>query len=86
MKINHPERYVGKRVRVVSLQGTATAGQFIGYNYDYDDNGNEFVEFDIDADFGDHPGLFHPNAPTRAADADQTGAAAAGDGRGVRTD
>ena len=52
MKINHPERYVGKRVRVVSLQGTATAGQFIGYNYDYDDNGNEFVEFDIDADFG----------------------------------
>lgn len=52
MKIPDPDIYFGKRLRVHSSDGIVTVGGFRGYNYDYDDNGNEFVEFDVERDDG----------------------------------
>lgn len=49
MKIEDPEYYIGKKIRVFSEDGTTTTGVCFGYNYDYDDDGHEFVEFDIDS-------------------------------------
>lgn len=52
MKIPDPDIYFSKRIRVLSLDGDVTEGEFYGYNYDYDDGGNEFVEFDVKLDDG----------------------------------
>ena len=38
--------YFGKTLAVYTKDG-CTVGEFYGYNYDYDDNGKEFVEFDL---------------------------------------
>lgn len=38
--------YFGKTLAVYTKDG-CTVGKFYGYNYDYDDNGEEFVEFDL---------------------------------------
>lgn len=48
MKIPDPEIYVGKILRVYSPDGIITEGPFAGYDYDFDDDGNEFLEFDVD--------------------------------------
>jgi hypothetical protein len=48
MKIDDPDVYQGKLVKVYSTDGGITVGDFLGYNYDYDDEGNELVEFDVD--------------------------------------
>ena len=48
MKIEDPSIYFGKVLRVRSKRGNVTEGFFMGYNYDYDDEGNEFVEFDVE--------------------------------------
>ena len=52
MKINDPDFYFHKKIRVYSPNGIITAGELYGYDYDYDDNGKEFLEFDIERDDG----------------------------------
>lgn len=52
MKILDPDIYYGKKIKVFSIRGVTTVGSFFGYNYDYDDDGNEFVEFDVERNDG----------------------------------
>lgn len=52
MKIPDPDIYFGKKIKVFSVNGIVTVGEFFGYNYDYDDDGNEFVEFDVEREDG----------------------------------
>lgn len=47
MKIPDPSIYFGKRLKVYSPDGIITTGRFYGYDYDYDDDGKEFLEFDV---------------------------------------
>lgn len=51
MKISDPDIYFGKRIRVITTDGTIIVGKFDGYNYDYDDDGREYIEFDIWRDY-----------------------------------
>ena len=51
MKIDNPEIYFGKRIKVFS-DGIVTIGELFGYDYDYDDNGNEFLELDVENEQG----------------------------------
>ena len=39
MKIDDPEIYFGKKIKVFS-DGIVTVGELFGYDYDYDDDGN----------------------------------------------
>ncbi len=48
MKIPDPDIYFGKKIKVFSVNDIVTVGEFFGYNYDYYDNGDEFVEFDVE--------------------------------------
>lgn len=52
MKIPDPDIYFGKTIKVFSVNNIVTTGDFFGYNYDYDDDGNEFVEFDVEREDG----------------------------------
>lgn len=52
MKIPDPDIYFGKKIKVFSTNGIITIGDFFGYNYDYDDDGNEFVELDVEREDG----------------------------------
>lgn len=52
MKIPDPDIYFGKKMKVFSIGGIITVGSFFGYNFDYDDEGNEFVEFDVEREDG----------------------------------
>lgn len=47
MNIPDPSIYFGKTLRVYSLDGTVAEGWFRGYDYDFDDDGKEFLEFDV---------------------------------------
>lgn len=49
MKIPDPEIYFGKTLRILDADGGITEGDFLGFNYDYDDDGKLFLEFDIDS-------------------------------------
>ena len=51
MKIDDPEIYFGKKIKVFS-DGIVTVGELLGYDYDYDDDGNEFLEFDVENEQG----------------------------------
>lgn len=42
------ERYINLQIRVTCSDGEAIVGELYGYNYDYDDAGNEFIEIDIE--------------------------------------
>lgn len=46
------EELFDKRVKVHTNDGANTEGVFYGYNYDYDDDGKEIVEFDLLLDNG----------------------------------
>lgn len=48
MKIPDPDVYLAKKIKVFSVDGIVTVGDFFGYSYDYDDDGNEFVELDVE--------------------------------------
>lgn len=48
MKIPNPDVYFGKTLRVYDVDGGITEGKFAGFNYDYDDEDNLFLEFDVD--------------------------------------
>lgn len=52
MKIDNPDVYFGKKIKVVSYKGVANIGKLYGYNYDFDDNENEFLEFDVEVENG----------------------------------
>ena len=52
MKMPDPDIYFGKNIKVFSVNGIVTIGDFFGYNYDYDDNGNEFIEFGVEREDG----------------------------------
>lgn len=52
MIIENPEIYFGKKIKVFSTSGRVTAGELYGYDYDFDDNGNEFLEFDVEHENG----------------------------------
>lgn len=52
MKIPDPDIYFGKKIKVFSVNDIVTVGDFFGYNYDYDDDGNEFLEFDVEREDG----------------------------------
>lgn len=52
MKIPDPDIYFGKKIKVFSVDGIVTVGDFFGYNYDYDDDGNEFVELNVEREDG----------------------------------
>lgn len=49
MKLPDPEMYFGKTLRILDADGGITEGDFLGFNYDYDDNGKMFLEFDVDS-------------------------------------
>ena len=52
MKINAPESYFGKKIKVVATDGQEIVGELYGYDYDYDDEGNEVLEIDVENDRG----------------------------------
>lgn len=52
MKILDPEIYFGKTLRILDADGGTTEDDFLGFNYDYDDNGKMFLEFDVDSASG----------------------------------
>lgn len=52
MIIENPEIYFGKIIKVYSTSGRITMGELYGYGYDFDDDGNEFLEFDVENENG----------------------------------
>lgn len=52
MKINAPESYFGKKIKVIATDGQEIVGELYGYDYDYDDEGNEVLEIDVENDRG----------------------------------
>lgn len=52
MMIENPEIYFGKKIKVFSISGLMTIGELYGYDYDFDDDGNEFLEFDVENENG----------------------------------
>lgn len=46
MNIPDPEIYFGKKIKVYSGD-IVTVGKLYGYDYDFDDDGNEYLEFDV---------------------------------------
>lgn len=48
MRINAPENYFGKKIKVIATDGQEIIGELYGYNYNYDDDGNAFVEIDVE--------------------------------------
>lgn len=52
MNIPEPEIYFGKKIKVISVRGRETVGELYGYDYDFDDDGNEYLEFDVENENG----------------------------------
>ena len=52
MIIKDPTIYFGKKIKVFSTSGRVTTGELYGYDYDFDDDGNEFLEFDVENEHG----------------------------------
>lgn len=50
--IENPEIYFGKKIKVFSTSGRITLGELFGYDYDFDDDGNEILEFDVENENG----------------------------------
>lgn len=50
--IENPEIYFGKKIKVFSTSGRVTLGELFGYDYDFDDDGNEILEFDVENENG----------------------------------
>lgn len=52
MKIPDPDVYFRKKIKVFSPEGIITTGKLYGYDYDIDDDGNEYLEFDVENEDG----------------------------------
>lgn len=48
MKIKYPDDYLGKKLLIHDVEGNIYTGELYGYNFDYDDAGNQFVEIDLE--------------------------------------
>lgn len=48
MKIANPEEYIGRRLKVTLRDGSVIVGCLYGFDYDFDDDGREFLEFDVE--------------------------------------
>lgn len=51
MKIPDPDIYFHKKIKVYSGD-IVTVGELYGYDYDFDDDGNEYLEFDVENEDG----------------------------------
>jgi len=47
MNIPAPDIYFGKKIKVYATDGDVTVGNFFGFSYDYDDDDNEVLDFDV---------------------------------------
>lgn len=56
MKIENPDIYFGKKIAVYSGE-IVTIGKLFGYDYDFDDDGNEYLEFDVKREDGVYIGF-----------------------------
>lgn len=52
MKIPDPDIYFGKKIKVNLIDAPAIIGKLYGYDYDFDDNDKEFLEFDVENENG----------------------------------
>lgn len=52
MKINAPDIYFNKKIKVVSPDGQELIGELYGYDYDFTDDGVEYLEFDVETENG----------------------------------
>ena len=52
MIIRNPEIYFGKKIKIFPLHGDVIIGELYGYDYDFDDDGNELLEFDVENENG----------------------------------
>lgn len=52
MIINDPDIYFGKKIKVYVTDAKPIIGRLYGYDYDFDDDGNEFLEFDVENEYG----------------------------------
>ncbi len=48
MRIKHPDDYWGKKIALHFADGDTMICELIGYSFDYDDDGNEFAELDVE--------------------------------------
>lgn len=48
MRIEHPDDYLGKKIVLHFTDGDTMTCKLIGYSFDYDDDGNEFSELDVE--------------------------------------
>lgn len=52
MKIQDPEEYFGKKIKVNLVGASPVIGELYGYDYDFDDEDNEYLEFDVENEDG----------------------------------
>lgn len=52
MKIEDPDLYIGKRIRVSTSDGDVGEYLLFGYGYDFDDNDVEHFEVDLLDEYG----------------------------------
>lgn len=52
MRIDAPEIYFGKKIKITSVDGHVTIGELYGFDYDVDDDDNDFLEFDVETKYG----------------------------------
>lgn len=52
MNIPEPEIYFGKKIKVILVNAPPIVGELYGYDYDFDDDGNEYLEFDVENEIG----------------------------------
>ena len=52
VKIQDPSIYFGKKICVFPTDGQSMVCELYGFDYDFDDDGNEFLEFDVNDEDG----------------------------------
>lgn len=52
MRIDDPDIYFGKKLKVYVTDAKPIICKLYGYDYDFDDDGNEFLEFDVENELG----------------------------------
>lgn len=57
MRIEHPDEYFDKKIKINFLDGDYRVGFIDGYSFDYDDDGNIFSEVTFQCDDGQWIGV-----------------------------
>lgn len=52
MKIQDPEKYFSKKIKVNVFGVSPVIGELYGYDYVFDDEDNEYLEFDVENEDG----------------------------------